>query len=45
MENVGFIGLELTSINLVENLKKHENVKEDGEVLSSLFIPFTNTNG
>lgn len=45
LEDVVFVVLELTGVDLVEDLEQHENVEENGVVLSSLIVPVTHTNG
>lgn len=43
LENIVFVVLQLTGIDLVKHLKQHKDIEEDGVVLSSLIVPVTHT--
>jgi len=44
-EDVEFIVLQLTGVDLVEDLQQNEDVEKDGIVLSGLVVPLTHTDG
>jgi hypothetical protein len=43
-KDVVFFILELSCVNLVEDLEKHEDIEEDRVMLSSFAVPFLNSN-
>lgn len=43
LEDIVFMVLELTSVDLVEDLQQDEDVEEDGVMLTGLIVPVTNT--
>lgn len=45
LEDIVFVALELTSIDLVEDLQQDEDVEEDRIVLACLVIPFAHADG
>lgn len=43
LKNVVLVVLQLSGVDLVEDLKQNEHVEEDGVVLSCLFVPIANS--
>lgn len=43
LEDVVLVVLQLSGVDLVEDLQQDENVEEQGVVLSSLLVPFADT--
>ncbi len=40
LENVWFLNLQLSCVNLVKDLEQHKNIEENWVMLTSLIIPF-----
>lgn len=45
LEHVDLVGLQLTSVDLVEHLEEHEDVEEDGVVFAGLIVPLAHSDG
>ena len=45
LEDVVLVVLQLTGVDLVEDLQQHEDVEEDGVVLAGLVIPVAHADG
>jgi len=45
LEDIVFVIFEFSGVDFIEDLKKYENVEEDGIVFTCFIIPVFNSNG